>query len=138
MWRTKICAQPGCTDVAEQGKDFCLKHQEDNYRKQAARDRVRHETDKLYYRAPWLTFRVTIIRQNPICQRIVKGEQCRNPSRVVHHLISPRVDKSKFLNPKNVAALCESCHPGGTEGTPDWVPGVDFVPTKSSLPKFTP
>ena len=97
-----------------------------------AADRWRSKNDPIrrwYDTARWARFTVYMLDRNPMCQRIFKGEQCRNGATTVHHLLSPRQRPDLFLEPKNVVCLCAHCHPGGTEGTPEWVSGVDYVPT---------
>lgn len=97
-------------------------------------DRWRKSNDPvnaLYRKASFrVRFRTHVLHRNPICQKILRsGQQCTNPAWVVHHLISPRECPARFLDATNVVALCESCHPGGAEGTPEWRAGVDYVPS---------
>jgi hypothetical protein len=139
MWVTKVCAQPACGAVAEQGKTFCKAHAEQNYRTEApTQPRTHDDVDEMYQRRPWPKFRLIVLRQNPLCQRILKGQRCHNLSCVVHHLQSPRIRRDLFVTPQNVVALCECCHPGGTEGTPQWKVGVDYVKTEFKLLTFGP
>jgi hypothetical protein len=89
----------------------------------------------MYSRAPWPAFRLLMLGQNPICQRIQRdGKQCRNAATLVHHLLSPRVRPDLFVDPGNVACLCEHCHPT-EEGTPHWRSGVDYIPTQFKPPR---
>jgi hypothetical protein len=81
---------------------------------------------KLYQSSAWKWLSKSVRSMNPICQRIVvldystgQRGQCRNASTLVHHIISPTVDATKFLQASNLAALCDGCH-GHMEGTPDW------------------
>ena len=90
--------------------------------------------NRLYWLASWKRFCRIVFNRNQICQRIIKGEQCREAATVVHHLISPRQRPDLFLDPTNVLALCEHCHPGGEEGTPLWREGVDYVKSIISAP----
>jgi hypothetical protein len=91
--------------------------------------------DRLYHTAAWLRFSKMMRGLNPICQRIDRDyrtgdpEQCRTQSQEVHHILSPRVDPANMWKGTNVVCLCRSHHPKN-EGTPDWKPGVDYVPTK--------
>ncbi len=100
-------------------------------------DRFRKKNDpvnRLYWLASWFRFKLHCLNRNPICQRIIRGEQCHNPAWVVHHLISPRERPDLFLDATNVVCLCANCHPGGEEGTPEWKEGVDYVPSLISPP----
>ena len=85
---------------------------------------------QMYSRAPWPTFRLWLLSHNPICQRLYAGAQCRNRSVLVHHLLSPRQHPELFVVAANCVALCEHCHPT-SEGTPNWRPGVEYVPTEA-------
>jgi len=88
----------------------------------------------MYATARWKVFRGWCLRLNPICQRILKdGTQCRYPSKIGHHLWSPRVRPDLFTDPKNVVMVCEFCHPN-EEGTPWWRPGKEFVETQIAVP----
>ena len=126
-----ICRERGCGQPQVPPSHYCVKHQQAATRTQ----RVHDDVDKMYQRTRWLRFRNWIHAQNPICQRINRGEQCRNPSKICHHLISPRRDPSRFLDATAVCMLCEHCHPPD-EGTETWRVGVDYVPTEFGLPKF--
>lgn len=129
MWAApKPCRE--CGKLAERGSVFCKEHVDKHESFDAAHARVHDAVDLMYGRVRWINFREFILHRRPMCQRLVKGEPCRNPARIVHHLISPRSDISKFTDPNNVLALCETCHTP-EEGTPHWQPGVDYfvVPT---------
>jgi 5-methylcytosine-specific restriction endonuclease McrA len=83
---------------------------------------------KFYHSKPWFDFRATVIMQNPICMRLfAPGQQCREPAKVVHHLISPRQVAGMALAPQNVVATCSGCHAGGKPGE---LQGRCYVPTK--------
>jgi hypothetical protein len=90
--------------------------------------------DRLYHTAAWMRFSKMMRGKNPICQRIDKDfrtglpEQCHTPSQEVHHILSPRVHPANMWKAENVVCLCRSHHPKG-EGTPNWKPGIDYVPT---------
>jgi 5-methylcytosine-specific restriction enzyme A len=129
------CNQSGCVQVAVRGSRWCEKHQQTNEQKE--RDRIRRddEINQMYVREPWPSFRRTMIGFNPLCQRLVRGVQCDRAAKIVHHLVSPRQDRSRFVDPTNVVCLCEHCHPND-EGTPWWKPGVDYVATVFRLPSF--
>lgn len=126
-------ACPDCGQPSLRGERYCEKHLEANVAATARREantlRNRHDSvGGIYDRQPWPGFQARMIRNNVICQRLQDGVQCRNKSKVVHHLISPRQDMSRFVDPTNVVCLCAHCHPP-TEGTPHWKVNVDFVPT---------
>ena len=104
----------------------------------AAADRLRQDDPVMrrYHSTAWLKLSRMVRDLNPMCQRIRrdglyndKGEPCRNPSTLVHHLISPRTDPTRFLRLENVLALCAECHPP-TEGSPNWREGSDYIPSK--------
>jgi 5-methylcytosine-specific restriction enzyme A len=100
--------------------------------RRAETDRFRKKNDpcrKMYNTSAWFRFRWFVLNRNPICQRIVKGVQCRDAATVVHHLLSPRQRPDLFLEPTNVLCLCAGCHPGGEEGTPLWRVDIDYVPS---------
>jgi 5-methylcytosine-specific restriction endonuclease McrA len=136
-----VCGEPGCGQPNVRGTRWCEKHQQNNSFIQTRRDndRTRWKNDsvrRLYGAARWEHFRTMMLAHNPICQRLQRdGQQCHNPALLVHHLVSPRVDVSKFLDIQNVVCLCEHCHPTG-EGTPQWRAGVDYVSTRYKLPTF--
>ena len=71
-----------------------------------------------------------------MCQRIQPdGTRCKNPSKILHHLIDPDAPGGldKFLSADNAVMLCEHCHPGGTAGTPDWSVGRTTFPLLRAL-----
>jgi hypothetical protein len=76
-------------------------------------DKVRH----LYKTAQWLKFREQVKSCNPRCQRIINGEQCTQPSKLVHHIISPKVAPSLCYDWRNVLGVCAEHHPD-TAGEP--------------------
>ena len=132
MFRAPV-ACPDCGQSSVRGSRYCEKHLTQNaaatQRREANTLRNRHDSvGGIYDRAPWPSFRDRVRRNNVLCQRLQYGIQCRNLSTVIHHLISPRQDISKFVDPANVVALCAHCHPP-TEGTPHWRVNFDYVPT---------
>src|SRR5258708_38421945 len=86
------CAEPRCGKASQPGSRFCKDHAHDNSF-MAARNFARRNDDvgKRYGRKEWLVFRAWLIGNRPICQRINKGVRCTNPSKVGHHIWSPRV-----------------------------------------------
>lgn len=131
--RERLCGKPSVAG----GKGFCAEHVSSNSFADARNFQQRHDAvSKRYGREPWPSFRRVMLGQNPICQAIHKdGKQCTAPSKVVHHLWSPRVRPDLFVDPKNVVCVCVNDHPPD-EGTPWWRPSVDYVPTEFRLPTF--
>jgi len=70
-------------------------------------------TVRAYYkRAEWTKLRALCKSLNGRCQYIgLDGEQCTQPSRIAHHLISPRVNPSRVYDWQNLVMVCESHHP---------------------------
>jgi 5-methylcytosine-specific restriction protein A len=132
----RYCKQPGCSARSRNANGFCDAHQEKNIDKDYVRERNADPTDRFYKTARWYRFRRMIIEQNWQCQRLLGIEQCGNAANIVHHLRSPRDYPQGMFDPKNVAALCAGCHPGGVAGTPDWVEGRHFVRTVFEMPNF--
>lgn len=84
----------------------------------------------MYHSAAYkLRFQPAMKRQNPVCQRLVDGAQCHNPSTILHHLNEPNTT-TEFYDAKNVVMLCTVHHPGGRAGTPEWQEGRDYVKTE--------
>lgn len=134
------CRMSGCPMLTRDRAGYCEKHiahAGDSVRK---RNKMRRENDpiwrEMYETARWKHFRRWLINQNPICQRLIGGVQCTNPSYLVHHCLSPRIRPDLFVEARNCVCLCGSgCHPN-TESTPNWKAGVDFCETAFSLPSF--
>jgi len=83
---------------------------------------------KFYNTTRWRKFRQWMIRRNPICQRLIRGEQCHEAAVICHHLRGLKVHPEDFTDGRQVCLLCRQHHPD-SEGTPDWVSGKDYVPT---------
>jgi len=131
MWSApKTCGAAGCSKPSVQGSAYCEAHAKEPP-KQTRLSRVVDPVRRLYDTARWKRFRLWILSQRPICQRLIKGARCQEPTNTVHHIRSPRNRPDLFTDPKNVLALCANCHPGGTEDTPDWLPGWDYVDEKA-------
>jgi len=132
----KACRESGCgkTAVAD-GRGFCADHKTHNSCVTARAERYKHDAvSQMYATARWKVFRGWVLRQNPICCRILKdGTQCHKPSKIAHHLWSPRVRPDLFTDPKNVVMLCEFHHPN-EEGTPYWRVGKEYVETQVAVP----
>lgn len=68
----------------------------------------RSEHDKLMKKSQWINrTSPTCKALNPICQRIIDGVRCTNPSKEVHHLSA---NLKRFFDPSNLVALCPGCH----------------------------
>jgi len=68
------------------------------------------EIDKWYDRMFWRKCRASHLACNPQCQRLVKGEQCTRPATIVHHIVSPYVNRSLFTDWQNLLAVCAEHH----------------------------
>jgi hypothetical protein len=116
----RTCYQPGCGKTT--ANRYCEKHARTNAE-------TKDPMAAMYNTTAHERFRAAILMQNPICQKLdAKGEQCHNPGKIIHHLVSPRFWPAGFFDPKNVAILCAHCHPTDV-GTPWWRVGVDYVAT---------
>jgi hypothetical protein len=96
------------------------------WKKPSAHDSI----DRLYHSSQWQNETSPVLRSlNPRCQVIhANGQRCKNPSAVVHHVVSPRADITKFFDFGNLVAICTECH-GPEEGElPD--SNRTFAPTK--------
>jgi len=134
----QACRENGCRKRTNARSGYCPDHEKANTALEAQRIHNRERRDdpinKMYETRAWEAFRLHVLNRNPLCQRIgTDGMQCRYPATLIHHLISPRVDVNKFMDPQNVVALCAACHPP-SEGTPDWVAGRDFVESVIAAP----
>ena len=132
----KYCKQPACGNRTRNEKGYCDVHVHKNMTTDYQHERCKDIVDKLYGCARWYRLRRMVLEQNYQCQRFLGFEQCTKPSRVIHHLISPRERPELMYETTNLVALCDSCHPGGAAGTPDWQVGRDYVATVFALPKF--
>ena len=105
-----------------------------------------HGGDPKYSTGAWPKLSRVVRARNPICQRILnvglyKNEQCHNFSQLVHHRHGASAHPELFLSVydkegiSNLIALCLGCHidsdgTDGTNGTVNWIEGVDFVRTE--------
>ena len=138
----KCCAEPGCPRRTR--NKYCPPHSERNSasRARAQRDRARKAGDKiwkLYNCVAWKRFRESCAAAgNAICQRIVDGQQCRQPIEMWHHIISPRSRPDLMYSYGNIVGVCRQHHPV-TKGEPSENLGriTDlYVPTKPPMIKF--
>lgn len=96
--------------------------------------KLEDEIHQLYMRASWRKFSKLLRNLNPTCLRIIGGKQCSNPSELVHHIVSPRHDRSQFLSTANCVPICKSCH-NNDEGE---MRGYVYAPTKGILGSVFP
>jgi hypothetical protein len=127
--RTTICRQTGC-GVSVTNGDYCPAHIKDNSKTQYDKARYSDATRKLYGTSRYKKFRHFLWVRNPMCQRLINGAACRNPSSVLHHLVDPDAPGGldKFLLAENCVMVCPEHHPGGQPGT-NWKVNVDYSPT---------
>jgi|SRR5580700_5406334 hypothetical protein len=99
-------------------------------RQPIVRDRANHRNDdpcnKMYQTARWRKLSNLLRDFNPVCLHVINGVQCRYPSKLVHHKISPRVDPSQFYSVPNLVPICFSCHPDDAGDTRGYI----YKPTK--------
>lgn len=131
----KFCKQVGCLNRTRNEGGYCDGHKLENTTVQSRRLQNADPINKMYHREPWTSYRIMLLNNNPICQRLHNGMQCTNASTLVHHLLSPRIYPQGFVSPDCTIALCANCHVPD-EGTPDWRVGIDFVKTVFSLPNL--
>jgi|GEM_PF-4013353 hypothetical protein len=84
----------------------------------------------LYKTARWLKFAEMVKAYNPVCQRIVNGEQCHSAAKIIHHILSPKKCPSLFLDWRNVVGVCTEHHPDSS-GEPLNIP----VPNRYAITK---
>jgi hypothetical protein len=126
-----ICHQPGCGRPCS--GPYCPEHVENNAKLAYNRDRNKETIYSMYNGTRWRRLTVFLRARNAQCQKINNGVRCQRASVLVHHLIAPEIRLDLFYTPSNLVCLCAECHPGGTAGTPEWRPDVDFVPTKCDV-----
>jgi hypothetical protein len=127
--RTTICRQTGC-GLAVTNAEYCPLHVRDNQETRYDHARASDKTRKMYGTAWYKKFRHFLLVRNPMCQRLINGAVCRNPSSVLHHLVDPDAPGglAKFRLAENCVMVCPLHHPGGQPGT-NWKCGVDYSPT---------
>lgn len=114
------CRAIYCAEHAVE-RGYCVFHAKANPRVEKKLDR----NDRLYHTKNWERFSALMRERNPICQAVIDGKQCRYPSKISHHLISPKVDMAKFLEPSNIVCLCLEHHPN----TPGEIKPHIYTPT---------
>jgi len=135
--------RPACPNYALPGKTRCAEHLDDLRQRDSDRKSVDPSKHFRAMRAWRDRLSPSVIHQNPICQRLRAGEQCRRPSSVVHHRIGPGGDSRMFFSVfidgvSQLIALCDICHDEERDpkGTPDWQEGVDYVRTEFLAPNI--
>jgi hypothetical protein len=120
----RACLEPRCPRYAiKRGR--CDEHQKE-HEKQLYQDRnVTDPFHAQYQTVQWHRLSKSFKAQNPLCLFIEEnGVQCRYKSDLVHHRIAAKERPDLFLDPKNLAALCNHHH-GHTSGD---AAGVRYVP----------
>ena len=135
-----------CGKVAESGSicKACKPAQQESIR---ARERWHNDDpiSRLYHNPRWIKLSKLLRDLNPICLHIINGQQCRYPSKLVHHKVSPRTDKSLFYTVSNLVPICRGCHtddPGEMRGylyaPTKWLMGTVYEHTAPALVLGTP
>jgi hypothetical protein len=119
----KPCLHPCCPELVTEGR--CAKHTEQHKRAEQDR-RNADEVMKVYHTKRWERFKMYMRSRNPLCQRILdNGKQCEQFSKILHHIISPRVRPDLMFDAANILCVCQAHHPS-TEGEED---PSRYVPT---------
>jgi hypothetical protein len=129
-----ICRQVGCGQYVD--GDYCVAHKDANAKTVYDKARSTDETRRMYQSARWRKFRAWILNRSPMCARLVRGEACRYPATIIHHLIDPAFRPDLFVTASNVCPTCALHHPAGVKGTPEWKPYVDYTPVDATIRKF--
>lgn len=97
------CSRPGCPELTD-GR-FCEEHAKDEVHRYERYDRD-PETKKHYGRN-WRRIRDRYIAEHPLCEKC-KKEGRLTPAQEVHHIVP--LSQGGTNDPKNLMALCTSCH----------------------------
>lgn len=118
------CGFPRCRYTTRNRPGYCDEH------KAAARNKLAaNRPGYMENTSAWKRFKEALRGNgNVLCQRIEHGERCNQPVEIYHHLLGSNQRPDLIFDPQNVIGLCRGHHPN-TDGTPDWKPGVDYVPT---------
>jgi len=100
------CIYPGCTAIGLFAGWYC-----DEHKARSRRESDRARRGNRTYNAAEDRFRAAVLSLNPICQRVIFGERCRNASRIIHHLIDVRERPDLAHDQRNVVMVCAGCHP---------------------------
>jgi 5-methylcytosine-specific restriction enzyme A len=67
------------------------------------------EAKKFYNSAPWLSLRLSKLREDPLCQVCLRTDRYVAASHA-HHIVPIRVNPDLALDIDNLESLCHSCH----------------------------
>jgi hypothetical protein len=114
------CAGIMCPVLLSGSERYCPKHAEKN-KQRTNESRRTDEVRSMYKTAVWIRFQQWFIRKHPVCERVIDGVRCLQPSKVAHHFISPRERPDLFTTEENLRAVCLTHHHGGQGAGPDEV-----------------
>lgn len=122
----KACLEPHCPRYAvKNGR--CEEHAKQHGQQQYQDRNVTDPFHAMYQTPHWKRLSKSFRAQNPMCLFLeLDGKQCRYASDLVHHRIAAKDRPDLFLDPKNLAALCDHHH-GHTAGDPA---GVKYAPAR--------
>ena len=112
MMPTHTCRFPSCQKPGFNRTQFCDTHgiqttAEVNRARYAASPVRQFEASRT-----WRNASTKVRADNPICQHILAdGQQCMQPSVLVHHIVPPEQAWHLRLDRHNLVALCDACHP---------------------------
>jgi hypothetical protein len=118
-----------CGKAAESGT-ICKACKPDHQQTLAEKNKARNQDpdNAKYHTMDWIRYSRLLRDCNIQCQRLEKdGKQCRYPSQLVHHLLSPRKHPSLFFNPSNCVCICRFHHPDSEGENPSKL--HKYVPT---------
>ena len=75
------------------------------------RETFRKSSSARGYNNAWAKYRLSFLRNNPLCTRC-KAAGRTTPATVVDHIEPHKGDSVKFWAPENHQSLCMSCHSG--------------------------
>ena len=111
----KLCAAPGCEEVAAPGKARCPDHQDDQDRRRAARKAAAQATPHaaaaraLYADPRWTAAARRFLERHPLC--VDCGELgVVEPATDVDHVVPHKGDRQLFWDRSNWQPLCHRCH----------------------------
>lgn len=102
----KICKCGRLIDLEEY---LCPSCKADKDKRIKLYDKQRGSASERGYDSRWRKYRLTFLRNNPLCVECMKNGKL-TPSSRVDHIIPHKGDMKLFWDPKNHQALCEGCH----------------------------